>query len=35
LNKMIWHHTFKITGEANNTIFDPGIESSEKEPKGY
>jgi len=30
---MIWHHTFKITGEANNTIFDPGIESSEKEPK--
>lgn len=30
---MIWHHTFKITGEINKTVYDAGLESTEKETK--
>lgn len=30
---MIWHKAFKITGVLNSTVFDVGIESTEKEPK--
>ena len=30
---MIWHKEIRITGIANSTIFDDGLESTEKEPK--
>ena len=30
---MIWHHAFKITGVLNATVYDAGLESTEKEPK--
>ena len=30
---MIWHKEFRITGVVNSTIFDDGLESTEKEPK--
>lgn len=30
---MIWHKELRITGTPNATIFDDGLESTEKEPK--
>ena len=30
---MIWHRELRITGSANATVFDDGLESTEKEPK--
>ncbi len=30
---MIWHQGFRITGGINQTIYDTGVESTEKEPK--
>ena len=30
---MIWHQSVRITGVANSTTYDTGLESTEKEPK--
>jgi len=30
---MIWHQGFRVTGVLNSTIFDTGLESTEKEAK--
>ena len=30
---MIWHKELRITGTENATIYDDGLESTEKEPK--
>ncbi|MBM4338982.1 MAG: hypothetical protein FJ110_05525 [Deltaproteobacteria bacterium] len=30
---MILHHEIRITGVANQTVYDSGLESTEKEPK--
>ena len=30
---MIWHKEFRLAGIANSTVYDMGLESTEKEPK--
>lgn len=30
---MIWHQGFRVTGGINSTVYDTGLESTEKEPK--
>ena len=30
---MIWHKEFRLAGIGNSTVYDAGLESTEKEPK--